>query len=300
MMICKLEEPSVWISQLKLRMSNDVEKNPGPKSPSKRSDPEKKKSKLKRSKSSVRDSGLSSASSASPSIPDERKEEETESIENIIDEKEDFPVEKVDDEKVKQLEKEIETLQSQLLSVDQNVEKLINSIETLRPLYIQAKEALNSFENQTQKNNLVFHGIKPDKLENDMAGEPDFCRDILETRIKGILKEHLKISRDISFLQVKRIDTGEVSGVKPCIVSFTNWKDKQNVLRQAKLLKGCGIYITEDITNKSNGAKGKLRRSSSVASAGVKGFIGSNGKMKEAEEVSIAESEYTSSASGTD
>ena len=35
-----------------------------------------------------------------------------------------------------------------------------------------------------------------------MAAEPDFCRDILETRIKGILKEHLKISRDISFLQV--------------------------------------------------------------------------------------------------
>ena len=54
---------------------------------------------------------MSSASSASPSIPDERKEEETENIENIIDEKEDFPVEKVDDEKVKQLEKEIETLQ---------------------------------------------------------------------------------------------------------------------------------------------------------------------------------------------
>ena len=40
-------------------------------------------------------------------------------------------------------------------------------------------------------------------FQNDMAGEPDFCRDILETRIKGILKEHLKISRDISFLQVQ-------------------------------------------------------------------------------------------------
>ena len=38
-----------------------------------------------------------------------------------------------------------------------------------------------------------------------MAAEPDFCRDILETRIKGILKEHLKISRDISFLQVRRL-----------------------------------------------------------------------------------------------
>jgi len=65
-------------------------------------------------------------------------------------------------------------------------------------------------------------------------------------------------------------------------------------------LKGCGIYITEDISNKSNGAKGKLRRSSSVASSGFKGSVGSNGRIKEAEEMSIAESEYTSSASGTD
>ena len=28
-------------------------------------------------------------------------------------------------------------------------------------------------------------------------------------------------------------------------------QDKENVLRQAKLLKGCGIYITEDISNKT-------------------------------------------------
>ena len=44
-----------------------------------------------------------------------------------------------------------------------------------------------------------------------MMGEPDFCRDILETRIKGILKEHLKISRDITFLQVDKL---------LCLISF--------------------------------------------------------------------------------
>ena len=42
-----------------------------------------------------------------------------------------------------------------------------------------------------------------ENFQTDMAAEPDFCRDILETRIKGILKEHLKISRDISFLQAQ-------------------------------------------------------------------------------------------------
>ena len=53
-------------------------------------------------------------------------------------------------------------------------------------------------------------------------------------------------------LQVKRIETApEVNGAIPCIVSFADRKDKENVLRQAKLLKGCGIYITEDVSHKN-------------------------------------------------
>ena len=52
------------------------------------------------------------------------------------------------------------------------------------------------------------------------------------------------------FIQVRRLESGEVNGAKPCIVSFAAWKDKENVLRQAKLLKGCGIYITEDVSSK--------------------------------------------------
>ena len=72
----------IWLSSLKLRLSNDVELNPGPKSPVKRGEGDKisrkkpesqKKPKMKRTASSVRDSGLSSASSASPSIPDDTR-----------------------------------------------------------------------------------------------------------------------------------------------------------------------------------------------------------------------------------
>jgi hypothetical protein len=39
-------------------------------------------------------------------------------------------------------------------------------------------------------------------VQLDMMAEPDFCRDILETRIKCILRDFLKISREISFFQV--------------------------------------------------------------------------------------------------
>ena len=41
-----------------------------------------------------------------------------------------------------------------------------------------------------------------------MEAEPEFCRDILETRIKTVFREVLKISRDIPFTHVYRFTVG--------------------------------------------------------------------------------------------
>ena len=56
-----------------------------------------------------------------------------------------------DGEKVEQLQAEIESLQIQLGDVDKNVEKLLNSIETLRPLYNQV----------WQVNHLLYFDFQP-------------------------------------------------------------------------------------------------------------------------------------------
>ena len=58
------------------------------------------------------------------------------------------------------------------------------------------------------QNNLVFYGIEPEPLEKQMEAEPEFCRDILETRIKTVFREVLKISRDIPFTHVYRFTVG--------------------------------------------------------------------------------------------
>ena len=72
------------------------------------------------------------------------------------------------------------------------------------------------------------------------------------------------MSFSLLVVQVKRMDSApEVNGAKPCIVSFAAWKDKENVLRQAKLLKGCGIYITEDVSHKNGESPLSLSRLSS-------------------------------------
>ena len=54
----------------------------------------------------------------------------------------------------------------------------------------------------------MFYGIEPEPLERQMEAEPEFCRDILETRIKGVFRDVLKISRDIPFTHVYRFTVG--------------------------------------------------------------------------------------------
>ena len=39
--------------------------------------------------------------------------------------------------------------------------------------------------------NLVFHGIVPDWIEEEMDDDPDFQRDVLEQKIKAIVRDEV-------------------------------------------------------------------------------------------------------------
>ena len=40
--------------------------------------------------------------------------------------------------------------------------------------------------------NLVFHGVEPDWIEAEMDDDPDFQRDVLEQKIKAIVREEVR------------------------------------------------------------------------------------------------------------
>ena len=118
-----------WAVLLSILLANDVEKNPGP-----LRSPEKRKSKLRRNKSVVRDSGVSSAGSASPTLlEDGRKvEEETPSPDTTVtttvtpQPPPPPPAERegdkeLDDDKMKVLQSEISSLQVCAVSVELRV-----------------------------------------------------------------------------------------------------------------------------------------------------------------------------------
>ena len=41
--------------------------------------------------------------------------------------------------------------------------------------------------------NLVFHGVEPDWIEAEMDDDPDFQRDVLEQKIKAIVRDEVSI-----------------------------------------------------------------------------------------------------------
>jgi hypothetical protein len=192
----------------KLEACNDVELNPGPRSESVSSPTKTKKVNNRNNSTSSRMNTGSSQESNTPTA-----------VSNVL------PVANVN--RVERLgkspqsyvfyyvillnndvsEQELVNVQTMMSNLDTSMITLLETIETMKPAYVHAMRLMSTAQQPTadQKNNLVFYGLAPDPLEVQMEKEPEFCRDILETRVKMIFRENLKISRDIPFITVYRL-----------------------------------------------------------------------------------------------
>ena len=64
-----------------------------------------------------------------------------------------------------------------------------------------------------------------------------------------MLRTNLNIKRDITVTCASRVMTGpDVVGCRPVVVTFEEFKDREEVLRKAGVLKGNNIHVTEDMS----------------------------------------------------
>ena len=47
--------------------------------------------------------------------------------------------------------------------------------------------------------NLVFHGIQPDWIEEEMDDDPEFKRDVLEQKIRSIIRDQVRNLNSLLF-----------------------------------------------------------------------------------------------------
>ena len=52
----------------------------------------------------------------------------------------------------------------------------------------------------------------------------------------------------------------EISGSRPVLVTFENFKDREEVLRKGNLLKGSNIHISEDLSKRTRESRAELRK----------------------------------------
>ena len=61
----------------------------------------------------------------------------------------------------------------------------------------------------------------------------------------SIIKGTLMLKREMVIKKASRIYTGpEVSGCRPLLVTFEDFKDREEVLRKTAMLKGSNIHVT--------------------------------------------------------
>jgi hypothetical protein len=103
-----------------------------------------------------------------------------------------------------------------------------------------------------KKNNLIFYGIPQEERETGQK---------LTAKITELMKVKMSIHREISLSNVGRMYTGsDVLGCRPVLVTFEDFKDKEDVLKASKLYKKSVISVSEDLSKRTREARQQLRK----------------------------------------
>ena len=140
--------------------------------------------------------------------------------------------ENVFDEKVAKVEQNVCELQGKCKKVEEDVTYMNDYIKYAENIHNKLVE----LEDRSTRNNIRIDGIKKHNKESW-----EEC----ERRVHSMLKERL----DIENVEIERAHrAGRKSRNKPrtIVCKLLRFKDKQNILRKAKLLKGTNILINED------------------------------------------------------
>lgn len=120
---------------------------------------------------------------------------------------------------------------------DVNVTDICKLAESLLVLDTKA----NYIEGQCRRNNIVVDGI----LESSNEKWSD-C----EEKVKQLMQEKPKLDRNTVVLErahrIEKPRNGNSTRLRPIVVKFLRYKDKEAVLERAKYLKDTNIYLNED------------------------------------------------------
>lgn len=129
-------------------------------------------------------------------------------------------------------------------------EQLDVKINNLSAELREFERQIEYIDNYSRRNSLVIRGL---------PGSNDESWEDTEKQVRHMIKNKLKL--DESNIEIERAHrTGKVSesGSRPVAIKFLRYKDKEDILSNAKKLKDTGIYINQSYSDKLNAKRTEL------------------------------------------
>ena len=138
---------------------------------------------------------------------------------------------------------------------EENVQK-INKLE----------EKLDNLENYSRKNNIRIDGVEEPSSETN---------EMLHVKVKKLIEEKLQ-SKNVDFETIHRlpVNKGQTSTPRTIIARLTNYRTRDDIMKNKSKLKGTGIYLNEDLSeNTMKARKEKLEEFKKARSLGKIAFF---------------------------
>ena len=156
---------------------------------------------------------------------------------------------------------DISKLSDEIKELKNVQENLIKRIKTLESQNMKLKNDFNRLEDQSRRDNLVFHGIpessKNESWETNEKLVKDFMSDKMGLNTDERTDEGIQIERAHRINRPNR--SGNTSVPRPIIVKFSRYKQRQKIMTKAKdLTSDVGVKIKEDFSGRVRFQRWKL------------------------------------------
>ncbi|XP_040063739.2 uncharacterized protein LOC120838065 [Ixodes scapularis] len=139
------------------------------------------------------------------------------------------------EERIGAIEETVESFKS----VSKNFDIFSSTVLTLKQTVSSLENKVDDLENRMRRNNLIFFGI-PENLNETK-------RDLEKVIISEILEDKLGIE-NVGVERIHRIGRPNKGKSRPVILKLFDYNVKENILRNARKLKGTKISISEDFS----------------------------------------------------
>ena len=131
-------------------------------------------------------------------------------------------------------------------------------VSTTKPPSTEFEEEDNIWGGLDPSKTLLIHGLETDWIEEEMADDDDFRKDVLEQKVRKVVEE-IGLTRRVAYKNLFRWKDGPVhNSVLPVLIEFREKKDRNElygVCREG--LKKSGYVITEDSRSRLGGQQVK-------------------------------------------